>query len=139
MARKDLVRITASVDGHPLGEFRTMTGGELTSADIKSVRGAGGPEIARGGRATVGNITVAREDDGMTVQGEPLLRWLAPRRGRGRMVVTRQPLDDDGNPRGKGITYTGILMRVKPGDADAHSDVDLDEFELECSCDSVVG
>src|SRR5881409_510569 len=101
MARKDLVRTTASVDGKPLGEFRTFTGGGLTSADIKSPRGAGQTEVARGGRKTVENVTISRED-----QGEVDLHWLAARRGRARMVVTRQPLDDDGNPRGKAITYT---------------------------------
>jgi hypothetical protein len=134
MPRRDLVRTTASVDGVPLGEFRTFTGGALTSAEIKSPRGAGQGEVARGGRQTVENVTIARED-----QGEVDLKWLASRRGRGRMVVTRQPLDDDGNPRGKGITYTGILLRVAPGEGDTGSDTDLDEFELECSTDSVIG
>lgn len=133
MARRDLIRTTASVAGKPLGEFRSFTGGELTSADVKSVRGAGQPERARGGRQTVGNVTVAREEDG----GVDLL-WLGSQRGRGRMVVTRQPLDEDLNPRGNAMTYTGILMRVAPGEGDAGADSDLDEFELEMSCDSVV-
>lgn len=133
MARKDLVRTTASVDGTPIGEFRSFTGGELTSADIKSVSGAGKVERARGGRQTVGNVTIAREDDGSVD-----LNWLASRRGKAAMTVTRQPLDDDGNPRGKGITYTGKLMRVSPGEGDAQADTDLDEFELEMSCDGVV-
>lgn len=133
MPRKDLVRTTASVDGVPLGEFRSFAGGELTSADIKAPRGAGQTEMARGGRQTVGNVTVAREEDG-TVD----LHWLGSRRGRGRMTVTRQPLDADLNPRGKGITYTGILLRVAPGEGDSGSDTDLDEFELEMSCDGIV-
>lgn len=134
MARRDLIRTTASVAGTPLGEFRTFTGGELTSADIKSVRGAGQSERARGGRQTVGNVTIAREDDG-TID----LKWLASQRGRAVMAVTRTPLDDDGNPQNaRAITYTGKLMRVSPGEGDAASDTDLDEFELEMSCDGVI-
>lgn len=134
MSRKDLVRTTASVAGVPLGEFRMFQGGEITSADVKSVRGAGGPELARGGRQTVGNVTITRED-----QGEVDFHWLASQRGRGRMTVARQSLDQDLNPTGPATVYTGVLMRVAPGEGDAQADNDLDEFELEMSCNSVVG
>jgi hypothetical protein len=138
MARRDLIRVTASITNsgsvYPLGEFRSMSGGEATSADIKSSRGAGTPELARGGRQTVGNVTITREDDG-TVD----VKWLMSLRGRARMNVTRTPLDDDGNAlSAKAITYTGKLLRVAPGEADTSSDTDLDEFELEMSCDSVI-
>jgi hypothetical protein len=139
MGRRDLVRTTASVqraDGTwlILGEFRSFSGGELTSADIKAVRGAGQAERARGGRQTVGNVTVAREDDGAVD-----LKYLATRRGKAAMTVTRTPLDDDGNVLSAGaITYTGKLMRVGPGEGDASADTDLDEFELEMSCDGTV-
>lgn len=134
MARRDLVRTTASVDGTPLGEFRSFSGGELTSADIKSVRGAGQTERARGGRQTVGNVTIAREDDGSVD-----LKHLATRRGKAAMTVTRTPLDENGDPQNaRAITYTGKLLRVGPGEGDAQADTDLDEFELEMSCDGVV-
>jgi hypothetical protein len=135
MARKDLVRTTASIDGTPIpGEFRSFSGGELTSADIKSTRGAGGPQVARGGRQTVGNVTIGREDDGTFD-----VKAASSKRGKGRMVVTRTPLDNDNNPlNARAITYTGILLAVRPGDGDNESDTDLDEFELEMSCDSVV-
>ena len=134
MARKDLVRTTASVDGVNLGEFRSFSGGELTSADIKSVSGAGQVERARGGRQTVGNVTIAREDD-----GKVNFKQLAAKRGKKKMTVTRTPLDDDGNPQtARAITYTGKLMRVSPGEGDAQSDTDLDEVELEMSCDGIV-
>jgi hypothetical protein len=133
MARRDLVRTTASVDGVPLGEFRAFSGGELTSADVKSVSGAGQTERARGGRQTVGNVTVTREDDGSVD-----LTWLGTRRGKGVMRVTRQKLDADRNPIGPSIVYTGVLLRVAPGEGDAAADNDLDEFELEMSCDGGV-
>jgi hypothetical protein len=135
MARKDLVRTTASLDGVPIpGEFRSFTGGELSSADVKSTRSAGGPQLARGGRQTVGNVTIAREDDGSFD-----VKAAGNKRGKARMVVTRTPLDDDGNPlNARAITYTGKLLNVRPGDGDNESDTDLDEFELEMSCDSVI-
>lgn len=138
MARKDLIRTTASVTfkgvTYPLGEFRSFSGGELTSADIKATAGAGQTQRARGGRQTVGNVTIAREDDGSVDT-----KWLAGLRGKASMSVTRTPLDDDLNPRtAAAITYTGKLLRVAPGEGDAESDTDLDEFEVEMSCDSTV-
>lgn len=140
MARRDLVKTTASyVDPASsrvvaLGEFRTFTGGELTSADIKTTPGAGLAEVARGGRQTVGNVTISREDDGSLD-----LKWVASRRGKGGFVVTRTPLDEDNNPiDSRSITYTGKIVRVAPGEGDAQSDTDLDEFEIEMSCDGFI-
>lgn len=140
MARKDLIKITASYTppGGSLtpipGEFRTFSGGELSSAEIKSTPGAGLTEVSRGGRQTVGNVTISREDDG-TVD----TKALANVRGLARMSVTRTPLDESGNPlTAKAITYTGTLLRVSPGDGDNASDTDLDEFEIEMSCDGKV-
>lgn len=140
-SRRDLVKTTASytnpANGQVVaipGEFRTFTGGELTSADIKSTPGAGKTEVARGGRQTVGNVTIAREDDG-TLD----IKALSDMRGRARMSVTRTPLDESGNPlTARAITYTGVLMRVSPGDGDNASDTDLDEFEIEISCDGKI-
>jgi hypothetical protein len=134
VARRDTIRTTASVDGTPLGEFETFTGGELTSEDIKHARGAGQPEQAKGGRQTVGNVTIAREYNADSDD----LHWLSDRRGKGDMVVTRQPLDDDYNPKGRPIVYSGKLMRVAPGESDVNSG-DIDSFELEMSCNGRVG
>lgn len=139
MSRKDLIRTTASIvyPGRtpiPLGEFRTFTGGELTSADVKSVRGAGAVEKARGGRQTVGNVTIAREFDTSLDD----LVWLGSQRGRAPMNVIRQPLDPEGAPYGKAQVFSGILMAVRPGEGDNMSDSDLDEYELEMSCDGVI-
>jgi hypothetical protein len=58
---QDTIRTTASLNGTPLGEFRTFSGGELTSADTKSARAAGQTERSRGGRKTIGNVTISRE------------------------------------------------------------------------------
>lgn len=135
MPRKDLIRTTASVDGVPLGEFTGFSGGELTSASVKGPRGAGQADVARGGRQSVGDVTITREDDGAVD-----IKWLASRRGKAPMVVTRTPLDDDGNPKAaKSITYTGKLRDVNPGDADSRSDGEFDDFTLIMDCDGRVG
>jgi hypothetical protein len=127
MARTDQVRTFASVAGVPLGEFRTFNGGELTSEDVKSVRGGGQTERSRGGRKTIGNVTISREWD-----GEDMLE-LGRYRGKPDLfVITRQPYDDDGNKRGKALTYTGTLIRIAPGDGDSGGD-GLDDLELEMS------
>lgn len=133
MARKDLIRTTATVDGIPIGEFRTFSGGAADSAERKAVNGAGQVERARGGRQTVENVVILREDDGSVD-----LTWLQSRRGKASMTVTRQPLDDDGNPRGKSWTYTGKLKRVTPGEGDAEAETDGDDFELEQSTDGLI-
>ena len=43
-----------------------------------------------------------------------------------------------GDSYGKAQVYTGILMAVRPGEGDNMSDSDLDEYELEMSCDGVI-
>jgi hypothetical protein len=131
VARTDNIRTFASLAGVPLGEFRTFSGGELTSQDVKSVRGGGQTERSRGGRKTIGNVTIVREWD-----GDDLL-FYATFRGRADLfVITRQPYDDDGNKRGKGVTYTGTLIRVAPGDGDLGGD-GIDDLELEMSVSEV--
>jgi hypothetical protein len=41
MALQSKVRVTASLAGRTLGEFREFDGGELTAEDVKSARGGG--------------------------------------------------------------------------------------------------
>lgn len=129
MARKDLIRTTVSVDGVPLGEFTGFSGGGLGGASLKGPRGAGQTDVARGGRKTVEDVTVTREDDGTVT-----LKWLASKRNKD-MVVNRTPLDDDGNPKtAQAITYTGLLREVNPGDGDARSDGEFDDLTLVMDC-----
>lgn len=131
MARTDTIKTTASLNNVPLGEFTGFNGGELTAEDVKGAPGAGQMERSRGGRQTVGNVTVTRE-----YQYEDIMD-LARHRGKpNRFVVTRQPLDDDYNPKGKSVVYTGTLIRVAPGDGDANGDA-LDNLELEMSVSTV--
>jgi hypothetical protein len=132
MPRKDLIRTTATFNGQPAGEFRTFSGGDATWEDRKTTNGAGHIERARGGRKKVSNVTIVREDDGTFD-----FHALAQAR-HVSMTVTRQPLDDDGNPRGKAWTYTGKAVRVAPGEGDAESDTDGDDVTVEMSCDGMI-
>ncbi len=137
MGQKNLIRTTASIGEAPniltLGAFKTFSGGGLKGNSGKAVKAAGEVERATGGRQTVEDVTIGREDDG----GINLIA-LGAQRNKVRMTVTRQPLDQNRNPFGKSWTYTGILTEVNPGDGDAQDDNALDEFTLVMSCDSVV-
>lgn len=132
MARKDLVRTTATFNGVYAGPFRTFSGGDATWEDIKSVQAAGQVERARGGRKKVANVTIMREDDG-TFDFHALQQQSSV-----DVTVTRQPLDDDNNPKGPSWTYTGKAVRIKPGEGDAGADNDLDDIEVEMSCDGII-
>lgn len=132
MARKDLIRTTASFNGVPAGEFRTFAGGDATWEDRKTVSGAGQTERARGGRKKVANVTIMREDDGAFD-----FHALAQARSVS-MTVTRQPLDDDLNAFGKSWTYTGKAVSVVPGEGDAEADSDGSDATVEMSCDGLI-
>jgi hypothetical protein len=132
MARQDTIRTTATLAGVPLGEFRTFSGGELTSADVKSARAAGQTERSRGGRKTIGNVTITREKDDRD-------DWDLYSQQRGKpdqFVIVRQPLDDDYNKKGDPLTYLGTLVRAAPGNGDLGGD-GLDDTELELSVSEV--
>lgn len=133
MAMKSDIRTTASFNGVPAGEFKTFSGGEINWANKGAVNGGGQTERAKAGRKTIGNITIGREDDGALN-----LRELGQQR-RVTATVSRIPLDDEGNPRNaETITYTGVVVKIGPGEADAESEDDLDTFEIEIRCDGMI-
>lgn len=131
-ARQDLVRWTGSLAGRPLGEFTTGSAVPLTAEDSKGARGAGQQERSRGGRKTIGNITVGRDfDERYDIEDEA-------DRHRGKpdvFVLTRQRLDVDHNDKGPAKTYVGTLVRYEVGEADADGD-DADTVEYEMSVSS---
>lgn len=137
MARKDQIHTTASVGGIPIGEFREFSGGGAGSSKIKNRNGASEIARARGGRQTVDDVTITRED-----RGDVDLKWLLSVRGKqssGKMVVTRTPEDDDGNlMSSRALTYTGVLSEVNPGDGDTMSETDVDDFVLVMLCDDLI-
>lgn len=114
------------------GTWDKMSGGEVDSDDNKYKPGAMGPPVSLGGPKTVGNVTVSRlyrlgrDHDGV--------QQLIDAAGKSRMVVTKQPLDLDGNAYGRPIVYKGVMKRVTPPDVDSESS-DAGIIELEMTVD----
>src|SRR4051812_19449880 len=129
MSRQDQARITVSVDGVALGVFETRSGGETDSSESQYRLGGMGPRISLGGNVMVGNVTVKRLYD---TDAQSRAKWLQGRVGRGRMVVTEQSLDVDGNSTGDPLVWSGVLKRVTTPDRDAESDTAA-TIELEMS------
>ena len=136
MSRLDQYSVTVSLDGANLGTFDKMTGGTADSEDAKYRPGAMGDEIALGGPATTENVTVTRRY--LLERDHALFVTLRNARGRGRVVVRRQPLDADRNPYGDPAVFTGILKAVKAPEPDSMSG-DAAMLELEVSTDGAIG
>ena len=123
--------ITVTIDGKPIGIFDSRTGGEV-DADGLAVRHTGeGLKLAATRRFTVGDITVSREKE--RDRDHALAQQLKTRVGKAKMVVSDQPLDEDGNAWGKPDIWTGILKTVNGGDSSADS-TDAKELELTMVC-----
>jgi hypothetical protein len=119
--------------GVPLGEFRTFSGGELTSADVKSARGAGQTERSRGGRKTIGNVTISRECDRPTTTpgARPAPRQARP--VRHHPPAARRRLQREGQVARPTPARSSASPRATPtlgGDG-------LDDLELEMSVSEV--
>lgn len=115
------VQIEHPVTGNMLnyGTFDKMTGGELSASATQYRPGGMGPPISLGGHKSTTNVTISRlyrlERDHSNCQ--QLLNGV----GRCKMVVTKQPLDIEGNTYGKPIVWAGVLDRVKFPDVDSES------------------
>lgn len=137
MARKDEVLTTVTFPGDPIligsHVFRTFSGGAVTAASLKSRQAAGQTEVERGGRVSISDITVGREDDD-TLD----LAYLSAHAGNITMHCIRQKLDEDNKPRGKSRVYRGKCLAVNIGDGDAQDTATLDDFTLTMGCDNVV-
>lgn len=132
--REDQFRITATLDGSDIGLFATCDGGETDSSDTKYPPGGGEPEESLGGRQTYTNLVLGRNYK--RERDHVASKRIRPRVGKGVMVVTKQPLDDDNNPWGEATTYTGKLKRY--GEPPAKSDSeDAAILELEMSVTDV--
>jgi hypothetical protein len=130
--REDTLLITVSVDDRDLGIFDQKTGGELDSEESKYNPGGMVGEFSLGGRSTVGNVTVERYYDAL--RDHPLIGWLAPRRGSGRVKVGCTPKDAAGVVRGEPYTYAGTLKTVSPPDVDSTGN-DAAKWSMEITCD----
>lgn len=132
--REDLfsvsVIVTRIVQGVPetrnTSIWDSWSGGETDSEEKKFPRGGLQPEVALGGRKSVGNITTKRLYD---AYAQDLESWLEPGVGRAAAILTKQPLDEDGNAFGRPRVYTAKLKTLTPPDHDSQSS---DEAMLEC-------
>ena len=136
LAREDMAQVSVVIDDLDLGIAAARTGGAGTVDDSKTRLGGMGGEVSLGGPQTRENATIRYHNDLDGVVATNYKR-LESRRGRGRCVVTTQPLDTDGNPKGDRFTYTGTLVQVTMADYDAQSN-DAAFIELEISLDSAV-
>jgi hypothetical protein len=131
-AQQFLVHVT--VDGAPLGVFDTMTGGDAVAKSVKHRPGGMGPEQSFTSLVSFTDITTARvyiPTRDVTVEAT-----LIPKGGKKVGIVTRQPLDADGNAYGKALVFTGRFLGVKPPKVDSNSDA-VAMFELDFSVTSV--
>lgn len=128
MKREDTYSVKVSVDGRDLGVWDKMEGGEIDSEETRYRPGGLAEEIPLGGTRTRGNITLSKlYDEGV----HDVYHWLDSRAGRGSVVVTRQPLDPDGNAFGRPLVYVGTLKSVAPPAIDSESsDAALVEIEV---------
>lgn len=135
--RVDQIRTTAILDGQPLGEFAVRSGGQVTSEETKFRPAAMSAQVSIGGPQTVDNVTISRHFD--PLRDGAILRTARARAGRGRMTISDQPLDTDGNVFGVPVgVWTGTLMRVAGPEPDANSS-DPAMLEIEITPDGTVG
>lgn len=132
--RQDQWSNTVTIDGTPLGVWDTFDGGASDSEETKYKPGGMQPEISLGGSRSFSNLTLSRLLDRADWE---FMRDLMNRTGKATCVVSRQPLDTDGNPWGRPLTYRGVLKAVTPGGTDSNSS-DALTWEIEISTEGSV-
>lgn len=123
--RSDTYMVNVQVE-HPrtgaminYGTWDKMTGGELGASASSYRPGGMAPPVSLGGVKTTTNVTVSRLY--RLARDHDVAQQLFDGVGRSKMVVTKQPLDIEGNTYGKPIVYHGTLDRVKTPDVDSES------------------
>lgn len=111
--------ITGTIAGAPIGVFDTCSGGEITAEPTKHRPGGMGQQSSNGALPEFGDLTIGRELD--LTRDLALHARLAVFVGRADMVVSRQPLDVNGAPFGKSITYTGRMSGLTDPETDSNS------------------
>lgn len=132
--RQDQWSNTVTIDGTPLGVWDTFDGGASDSEETKYKPGGMQPEISLGGSRSFSNLTLSRLLDRADWE---YMRDLMTKTGKATCVVSRQPLDADGNPWGRPLTYRGVLKAVTPGGTDSNSS-DALTWEIEISTEGSV-
>lgn len=133
--RQDQWSNTVTIDGKPMGVWDTLSGGESDSEESKYRPGGMAPPVSLGGTRMIGNITLGRL---ISREDWSYMHRLMNRTGQARAVVSRQPLDQDGNPWGRPMTYTGKVKTCTPGNTDSNSS-DAQVWEIVVSTEGSVG
>jgi hypothetical protein len=130
--RADTWRVTVGVNGIHTGVWDVKEGGDVDSNELTYKPGGMVDPISLGGSRTVNNVTL-RRNYRLGRDHSVSQRWLNWA-GKGKVVVTQQPLDEDGNSWGSPIVYQGTLKRVKLPDHDSQSsDAAMIEIEVTVS------
>lgn len=104
---------------YDMGIWDKRTGGAADSDDVKYHPGAMAQQVSLGGRAINDNVTIQRLYD--RIDDHDQIQLLINARGKGRWSVSQRPMDQEGNPYGKAITWIGTLKRVLVPEPDSES------------------
>lgn len=132
--RQDQWSNTVTINGRPMGVWDTLDGGESDSEETKYKPGGMQPEVSLGGSRSIGNLTLSRL---LSRQDWDFMHEAMNHTGNWRATVSRQPLDADGNPFGRPLTYRGVLKTVTPGATDSNSN-DAQTWEIVVSTEGSV-
>lgn len=102
-----------------LGTWDKQSGGDLDSSDTTYRPGGMAPQISLGGPQSTTNVTVSRLY--RLARDHAKIGKLYAAVGRGKMTVSKQPLDIEGNTFGKPIVWHGVLKTVKAPTTDSEA------------------
>lgn len=132
--RSDTYNVTLSIDGVNYGTFDKMEGGDVDSEEYTYKPGGMAAPVSLGGSRSVENVTLRRLY--RLARDHSITQRLFDKVGKGECVVTKQPLDVDGNVWGSPIVTRGTLKRVSTPDHDSES-TDPGLLEIEITVDGI--
>jgi hypothetical protein len=134
LALQNRFLVTATVAGvGALGAFMTFAGGDVSNdAQVDRPDGISPQSIA--GPVNFANVTITRTFDIDRETAALLSQLDQAGRTHAGISVGKTPRDTNGNPKGRGRTYVGNVIRVKGADVDANStDRATVEIEMQVS------
>lgn len=145
MSRQDQARVTVYVEKKvnnawvpwpglgDLGIWENREGGGGDSEETKHREGGMGAYISLGGSQTIDNVTIGRRYD--LVRDARIVAELYRARGRARVTIVEQDLDEFGVADGAVHSWRGKLKSVSKGNSNANS-TDVRMVEIVISTDS---
>lgn len=127
--RADTWDVRVTIGDRNLGTWDQQEGGDVDSEEFTYKPGGMADPESLGGSKTVENVTLRRL---YRLNRDHIISdWLIRQAGRADVVITKQPLDTDGNAWGSPLVYRGTLKRVGFPDHDSgSSDAALVEIEV---------